>query len=767
MASKQLGKLRQWAGEVISSREKTQPSSDFAAMEQDMDVRKRGIERLHTASADYLEYISRKVHSDAIPGDDKMMYTEALGVVMIGHGEGLGDDSSLGRSLSSFGRARCRIAAIQNIFAVSFTDTFLAHLGRVKSELDDCATQRKKLESRRLAYDSANTKAQKVFKKEKDKKEAEEELDKAGLRYEEMAEDVRARMDAIRDNDAASRRELKNFLELETRFVEQYLEVLKEVKAEWLEPDYSMLERSSSTFSSTHNVSRTSTRSSDSKDFSGAKQAPPVPSRLNSHRSTHSMQSTNSNKISARSDDGENTDGKTTDPLPLSLSRRMSGKSSRTQSRPQSRQSKGRSRSESVTTTGSTVGGAMTDEESVKSSGKHKKSASGVASWVGGAMTSVIGRGKSRVPDKENFSALDDKDQDEHGGELELKRKRSRRLSNRSTKSNKSLNLKRSTQSGSGSEFAKDTQKKVMKALYDFSGGSDELSFTVGDEIIVVNEVLDDWWLGEVDGQRGLFPTNYAVVVKPTHIQSAIAKTKNASSSSILGLGQLARANNKFSYEDEESRRTLFDSTDSDFSADGGDEDSINDWQTFNNRHRSPSVQVHRTASDNHRLEPDFDAEHGDSYLDDNEFRKKLSSSLAMLDVQQPPSRSPGSAISVDPASSPVKRIPPPPPPRRGVANTGPQTGGPPPLPVRNLAPNRARSTSSVPHALSPPATEVRRAHSETNSPFESQSELSFDAVATTSTETKVNCRECSCEEFVDDPFRGQKYCAKCSHSHA
>ena len=42
-----------------------------------------------------MEYISLKQQSEAIDGKEPMMQSEALGVVMIGHGEELGD-SALG-----------------------------------------------------------------------------------------------------------------------------------------------------------------------------------------------------------------------------------------------------------------------------------------------------------------------------------------------------------------------------------------------------------------------------------------------------------------------------------------------------------------------------------------------------------------------------------------------------------------------------------------------------------------------------------------------
>ena len=68
--------------------------------------------------------------------------------------------------------------------------------------------------------------------------------------------------------------------------------------------------------------------------------------------------------------------------------------------------------------------------------------------------------------------------------------------------------------------------KKLAKALYDFEGGSDELSFKAG-EIAILNEVLDDWWMGEVDGQTGLFPASYVEVLG---LSSAHSDTSASSS---------------------------------------------------------------------------------------------------------------------------------------------------------------------------------------------------------------------------------------------
>ena len=54
-------------------------------------------------------------------------------------------------------------------------------------------------------------------------------------RSEESSEDVRARMHAIQENEIDQLRELSKFLEMETRFAEQHLEVLRGVKDDWID----------------------------------------------------------------------------------------------------------------------------------------------------------------------------------------------------------------------------------------------------------------------------------------------------------------------------------------------------------------------------------------------------------------------------------------------------------------------------------------------------------------------------------------------------
>lgn len=76
------------------SGEKTQLSNEFSQFEKDIDIKKNGIERLHAVSEPFYNSISkRKTTSDPLPpngsGKDKILYTEALGLVMIDYGDAM------------------------------------------------------------------------------------------------------------------------------------------------------------------------------------------------------------------------------------------------------------------------------------------------------------------------------------------------------------------------------------------------------------------------------------------------------------------------------------------------------------------------------------------------------------------------------------------------------------------------------------------------------------------------------------------------------
>lgn len=89
---------------------------------------------------------------------------------------------------------------------------------------------RKKLESRRLAYDASISKQQKA---KRDDFRLEEELRTAKVKYEESSEDVLRRMQDIKDAEPDSVRDLTRFLDAELDFHERCVEELRRARRAW------------------------------------------------------------------------------------------------------------------------------------------------------------------------------------------------------------------------------------------------------------------------------------------------------------------------------------------------------------------------------------------------------------------------------------------------------------------------------------------------------------------------------------------------------
>ncbi|KAJ7195882.1 hypothetical protein C8J57DRAFT_1443090 [Mycena rebaudengoi] len=380
---------KQWVGEVVSSRDKTTVSDEFKELEKDVELRRDGVQRLFLASEAYQKNMAKRKDNEALDDAEKLLPIDTLGIVMIIHGEEFGTESAYGNSLVTLGRAHCKVAKLQESYAQSFQDTFLASLVRFKEDIKEYEALRKKLESRR----------------------------------EETAEEVEAHMHAIQETEIVQMRELTSLLSLEITFLIYF-------PAAW----------------PTKNPRTPSRR----KNPNSAQRAPKSPPRA---------------------------------PLsPAVVSAVVAGVA------PASRASASRKRSDST----GTAGGGEKD--------KRRLSMAGWASSAVGTTPSGTTRG---TPTRINA-----------GGML-----RKASLPSLSRRTSAKANGK-----GSGSAPKLPTratilpppsqaQRKVVRALYDFSGSADELTFRTGDQIVVVNEVLDGWWMGELNGRQGLFPTPYTEVL--------------------------------------------------------------------------------------------------------------------------------------------------------------------------------------------------------------------------------------------------------------
>ncbi|KAH9936929.1 BAR-domain-containing protein [Amylocystis lapponica] len=676
MASKQLGKLRQWAGEVISSRDKTVVTDEFRELEHDIELRRQGLWRLHIVSEYFHHHLSKKKQSEALEEPEKLLPIDAMGVVMIKHGEEFGDDSAYGVSLVNFGRAHCRIATLQETFAMLLEDTYLSSIQRTEDEIREYQTQRKRLESRRLSYDAALSKLDKLKsskkEKEKERKEAEDECARAQSRYEETAEDPAA--------------ELTGFLDLETDYVEKYLEVLRDVKAGWIDE-------------------------ATVKKLEMSRPRPSIPlyphdldeSPLDSVRPKKSP----AKKSQKGTDSGDDSsDDGVTRPRSKSVTSRKSDSGSKPPSRPQSRAS--RKRSDSTAT-------ATSEKEKADKAEKTRRIS--VAGWA----SSVSWRGK-KDKDKDNFSTLrDGDDSDERNHEerppsaLSLSSHKSGHAKHKKSQSTPGSSPKASMRLGNSPYAA---QRKVVVALHDFAAGSsDELTFRAGDKIGVVNEVLDGWWMGELKGKRGLFPTTYTEVISAP--ESSKPPLPQRPPAMIRGLAVSAPAT--VSLDDEGTQKSA--------TADArkyGASDSEDD-HPFSDHHFAASPMYGRFGRDDTSSSGDDDEEllmktRAEDDLDD-EWSSKQSSAWVRPPVRP---RDIGGAHVLDIEHPPI-----------------------PSRPATLHSKSSQSSSASLAAIATMPTVPVDDVDGLTNSPFDSPRDLS------------------DCREFKQNMFKPKGWCSNCYQLHA
>ena len=89
---------------------------------------------------------------------------------------------------------------------------------------------RKKLEQRRLAYDTSLSKLQKAKREDF---RVEEELRSQKAKYEEASDDVYRRMQDIKEAESESLSDLTGFLDTELAYYDKCRETLMALRADW------------------------------------------------------------------------------------------------------------------------------------------------------------------------------------------------------------------------------------------------------------------------------------------------------------------------------------------------------------------------------------------------------------------------------------------------------------------------------------------------------------------------------------------------------
>lgn len=185
------------------------------------------MERLGQSSNAYVKSMSKR---DQGEGKEKQIPVGWFGSTLVSHGDDFEPDSEFGQCLLGLGRANERIARVQETYCANATSSWLESVERSLTQMKEYQAARKKLEQRRLAYDTATAKMQ---KSKKEDYRMEEELRSQKAKYEESNEEVVRRMLDIKEAEVESVADLTSFLEAELTYYDRCREVLMQLKKDW------------------------------------------------------------------------------------------------------------------------------------------------------------------------------------------------------------------------------------------------------------------------------------------------------------------------------------------------------------------------------------------------------------------------------------------------------------------------------------------------------------------------------------------------------
>ncbi|RPB05624.1 BAR-domain-containing protein [Choiromyces venosus 120613-1] len=227
MMNKKLDRLKQWAGERMGGEVKTGASDEFQNLEVEMKLRHEGAEKLHNTMNVYIKSVSQKsVGEDR----EKMLPVDVMAQAMISHGEEFESDSVFGNCLIKMGHANEKIARVQDSYVAAASESWLESLERFLTQMKEYQAARRKLESRRLAYDATLSKMQ---KQKKEDFRVEEELRAQRIKYEESSEDVYRRMGDIQESETETMSDLTAFLDAELEYHDRCRDILMSVRENW------------------------------------------------------------------------------------------------------------------------------------------------------------------------------------------------------------------------------------------------------------------------------------------------------------------------------------------------------------------------------------------------------------------------------------------------------------------------------------------------------------------------------------------------------
>ncbi|CEP11464.1 hypothetical protein [Parasitella parasitica] len=219
---KNLGKFRQWTGEKFGGAKVTLQTEDFQRLEQETEHRREGYEKVVEALYCVESYLLKKKPSPE-DGRTKAMPLESLGSCLMHYGTVFPEDSALGQT-------ETRIAALQEALANDIRMSYMTTLENGLQEYKEYDSLRKKLESRRLDYDS---KINRLNKAKKEKPELEQEMQASRIKYEDTEHDLIQKMAYLQEFENEHRDALFDMIEAQSAYHTQARELLESLKKNW------------------------------------------------------------------------------------------------------------------------------------------------------------------------------------------------------------------------------------------------------------------------------------------------------------------------------------------------------------------------------------------------------------------------------------------------------------------------------------------------------------------------------------------------------
>ncbi|EQL04227.1 BAR domain containing protein [Ophiocordyceps sinensis CO18] len=262
--TKKIDRARQWAGEKMGGEARTSQSDEFQMLEAEMGMRQAGMESLQKSASVYVKWASRRC--DGYEDKNRCTPIALVGNSMSAHANELEANSEFGSCLSHVGRAKERIADIHSSYVEDVSASWLQHLER--------SAARKKLESRRLAYDASLAKMQKA---KRDDFRVEDEMRVCKTKFDDSTEDVLRRMQDIKDAEADNVSALNSLLDAELDFHERAAEELRRTRQSLADVAHSPAPQDHLHVSRARSRSAVPQRMSSSRRLTSSQAMPPPP----------------------------------------------------------------------------------------------------------------------------------------------------------------------------------------------------------------------------------------------------------------------------------------------------------------------------------------------------------------------------------------------------------------------------------------------------------------------------------------------------------